>query len=869
MKLKQVIDLVDGIEPNGYGYDVKTTWINEVEGMVQTDVMLRAIEDIDVYDWTDDQQTVLLVKPPHDKLYRFYLQAMIQLANAEYDRYQNTMTVFNAVWGEFVRWFSRTVYPAGREAVWRGYYVSAYGIAVAHGYSGTEAEWLASLKGDPGDPVELRYHGAALEWKYSSEETWTELLDLTDLRTQVENDTIDDVNAAKSAAQSAATAAAGSASAAASSASGAASSAASAASSAEDAETAQTAAETAQEAAETAQTGAEASALAAEGSASAAAGSANAAAGSADAAETAQIAAEAAQAEAEYARDDVAEMITQMGNVPVVKGNSFAATGTGVTQTLSKVNIKTGAETSETVPMPVSNGESAGLMTPEQVEAIEELESRVGGLENQNVRLSYTASGTPTAAEIRAFVIDAGYTDTTKWASIGVVVSATNHIWRYYANTATWTDIGLDTVQQASSSVKGIVQGSSTGGKVFVEADGTMSLNGYDALTSGISNLQSGKMDKVNPTGSGYMTVGTRLSGSTGGDGSLAVGEDLTASGEGSVAIGYQAQATGKGAFAQGGRANAFGDFAVALGTRVTGNRSTEASGVCSFAHGDSNLASGRGAHAEGYISTASGTHAHAEGRMTVASGAMAHAEGVHTIAAKPVQHTAGLANVEDTGSVAGHYPAPAGSYIEIVGNGVIDANGDVTKRSNARALDWDGNERLHGDLYVGCNDDSTGGSKVATEASLNSGLATKQNTLTFDTAPTAGSSNPVTSGGVYADIRSEPTLLWTNPDLAYHEEHGGELPRFPEQDVALNLNPYRFVMVISGRRVSDYAVNLRVSNIAIVGESGCIIARVGNQYAMERHFLVSKTNIHFYNGNYTRDGDDGVCIPLKIYGIQ
>ena len=151
MKLKQVIDLVDGIEPNAYTNEVKTAWMNEVEGMVQTDVMLRAIEDIDQYTWTDDQQTVLLVKPPHDKLYRFYLQAMIQFANGEYDRYSNTMTVFNGAYGEFVRWFSRTVYPAGREAVWRGYYLSAYGIAVAHGYSGTEEEWLATLKGESGD----------------------------------------------------------------------------------------------------------------------------------------------------------------------------------------------------------------------------------------------------------------------------------------------------------------------------------------------------------------------------------------------------------------------------------------------------------------------------------------------------------------------------------------------------------------------------------------------------------------------------------------------------------------------------------------------------------------------------------------------
>ena len=51
-------------------------------------------------------------------------------------------------------------------------------------------------------------------------------------------------------------------------------------------------------------------------------------------------------------------------------------------------------------------------------------------------------------------------------------------------------------------------------------------------------------------------------------------------------------------------------------------------------------------------------------------------------------------------------------NYVEIVGNGPA-----YNAYSNARALDWDGNEYLKGDLYVGCNADSTSGSKVATEA--------------------------------------------------------------------------------------------------------------------------------------------------------
>ena len=43
---------------------------------------------------------------------------------------------------------ARELAPSGLP--WEGYYYSAYGIAVKHGYTGTEEEWLASLKGAEG-----------------------------------------------------------------------------------------------------------------------------------------------------------------------------------------------------------------------------------------------------------------------------------------------------------------------------------------------------------------------------------------------------------------------------------------------------------------------------------------------------------------------------------------------------------------------------------------------------------------------------------------------------------------------------------------------------------------------------------------------
>lgn len=44
------------------------------------------------------------------------------------------------------------------------YYLTAYGIAVKHGFTGTEEEWLASLKGDPGVFYNLNGGDALRAW---------------------------------------------------------------------------------------------------------------------------------------------------------------------------------------------------------------------------------------------------------------------------------------------------------------------------------------------------------------------------------------------------------------------------------------------------------------------------------------------------------------------------------------------------------------------------------------------------------------------------------------------------------------------------------------------------------------------------------
>ena len=126
----------------------------------------------------------------------------------------------------------------------------------------------------------------------------------------------------------------------------------------------------------------------------------------------------------------------------------------------------------------------------------------------------------------------------------------------------------------------------------------------------------------------------------------------------------------------------------------TAGKKSGTTLGNFATAEGDNNTSSGYGSHAEGSSNTASAGGAHAEGGNNTASGYYSHAEGSHTIAQRLNQHVFGKYNIADT---TGNGANALGKYVEIVGNGQNE-----NTRSNARTLDWSGNEVLAGKLTIG-----------------------------------------------------------------------------------------------------------------------------------------------------------------------
>ena len=145
-------------------------------------------------------------------------------------------------------------------------------------------------------------------------------------------------------------------------------------------------------------------------------------------------------------------------------------------------------------------------------------------------------------------------------------------------------------------------------------------------------------------------------------------------------------------AYGSGSHTEGNNTIASGSGAHAEGN-GTKASGDDSHAEGYQTQALESSAHAEGRETKATNYSAHAEGRNTTASGGYSHAEGYYTIANHRAQHVFGEYNIADASTEPANI---RGNYVEIIGNGTgISAS----SRSNARTLDWDGNEWLAGGL--------------------------------------------------------------------------------------------------------------------------------------------------------------------------
>lgn len=251
------------------------------------------------------------------------------------------------------------------------------------------------------------------------------------------------------------------------------------------------------------------------------------------------------------------------------------------------------------------------------------------------------------------------------------------------------------------------------GSNSLVGGSGNSVSNG-NVIVAGSNNTVTG----VNATANGS---GNTVSGAN----AFAVGEGNTASGGYSHAEGLNSIASKMAAHAEGYDSNASANASHSEGSQTTASGAcshaeggaTTASGNYAHSEGGGTLASGNSAHAEGSGSVASGSASHAEGGATTASGQTSHSEGMYTIAKNKSQSVSGEYNVLDPSTAAA---TARGNYVEIIGNGTAD-----NARSNARTLDWSGNEWVAGNFKMGGTSyDDVNAKEVATKDYVDDAIA-------------------------------------------------------------------------------------------------------------------------------------------------
>ena len=141
MRIREAIDKVDAIKPNAFSIEDKVRWLSYVDGHIKNETIdshmeeeptspliifpeedeeiLDVPEDVNTRYTTDDLDVQLLAPYPYDELYVAYLKMKIDEENGETQRYNNSATMYNAYYDEYIKAYNKDHKPIRADMKYR------------------------------------------------------------------------------------------------------------------------------------------------------------------------------------------------------------------------------------------------------------------------------------------------------------------------------------------------------------------------------------------------------------------------------------------------------------------------------------------------------------------------------------------------------------------------------------------------------------------------------------------------------------------------------------------------------------------------------------------------------------------------------
>lgn len=114
MTVMEAIGRIDKLKPNGIGMAEKIRWLSMLDGIIKKNIIDTHAggEAVKFSGYTEESLSEkLIVGAPYDDIYVKWLEAQIDYAYGEYDKYNNSMDAYNTAFSAFERAYHREHLP--------------------------------------------------------------------------------------------------------------------------------------------------------------------------------------------------------------------------------------------------------------------------------------------------------------------------------------------------------------------------------------------------------------------------------------------------------------------------------------------------------------------------------------------------------------------------------------------------------------------------------------------------------------------------------------------------------------------------------------------------------------------------------------
>ena len=118
MTIREAINRLDTRKLNTYSQNDKIEWLSRLDSAVKLQIIDKYVGEEHVsfngYDSNTPLDTVLLVPAPYDEVYLRWMEAQIDYHNGEYDKFNNSIILYNTDFQAYQDHYIQTHSPVQR-----------------------------------------------------------------------------------------------------------------------------------------------------------------------------------------------------------------------------------------------------------------------------------------------------------------------------------------------------------------------------------------------------------------------------------------------------------------------------------------------------------------------------------------------------------------------------------------------------------------------------------------------------------------------------------------------------------------------------------------------------------------------------------